>query len=145
MNRTDRALSGSVAGLLLFAIAAIAAPTCYNVSYQTCVTASDCGVTGKSVKVCESAFTQASPGVYKGTAVSQPRKCYTFATTTQGDCNSTYPGFAKIPNCALPSGSNLCCFYDTSSPPTVSDGPGNIIRLDPIEFCIGTGTPATPL
>lgn len=143
MNRINRLLSGFVFGLSVFALAAIAAPTCYNVAYQTCVTASECGVTGKSIKVCESAWTQSQPGTYKGTPTSQPRKCYTFTATTQGDCNSTYAGFAKIPNCAL-STNGICCFYDTSVPPTESDGSGNIIRIPNPDFCVGTGSPSTP-
>jgi hypothetical protein len=141
MKRSESVFAGFVVGMTSIVAVALAAPTCYDVEYQRCT--GSCGVTGQSVTVCESSFNQSSSGKYKGTPASQPRKCYTFSATTQGNCDSTYEGFAKIPNCKL-SNPTLCCFYNLNNPPTVTDGNGSIIRLDPIQNCVGTGTPSAP-
>jgi hypothetical protein len=142
MKRSESVFAGFVVGMTSLVAVALAAPTCYDVEYQRCT--GSCGAEGGTVTVCESSFNSSATGKYKGTATTEPRQCYTYTQTATSPCNNTWEGYVKIPNCANSSNPSLCCWVKADNPPTVTNGTGNIIRLNPIQNCVGTGTPSAP-
>lgn len=148
MNATVRTSGGTSAVVWIGVAVAVAAPICYDVSFNTCQWGLDCG-TSATITVCESSWQTGAPGAHKveGPFHSAPRKCYTFTGTAVGECWTTYPGMRRIPSCNIPGSETLCCFYPEDQPPTVSDGEGNIVRpasQGDIKYCVGTGSPAYP-